>query len=328
MRAVSACLLFLVAASVVSAQSCATTAPSSDPLNTGSASGCALVQTCQKNLCACTGSTSAFPGCLSANTASCSSTSKCYSAYYQCLMATTAARQNATDAACSAFGNSVYISMMAALTGSSFNSSALAQSCNYNACQLQNQTGSTTGCGATIVGAACSSANLLNGVTTNSPVVATPTPTRATDIIASLRISGSSWGNIINNTALYAQASTAIQSDLATLFGVQSSYVGIFSMNVGSLIVVFGVYQGSGKSPASLSATVSSAAASSSWLKSIATVYSTVSSEVLTVQGFTALSTAGPTTLAPGSTPAGSSAVAATGAWAVAVLAVVLGVFA
>lgn len=332
MRAVAACLLFLVAASVVSAQSCTgLSAPSSDPLSTSAASTCGLAQTCQKNLCACTGSTSGFPGCLSASTLSCAATTQCYTTYFSCLMTTTAARQNTSDTGCSTFGNQVYIAMMAAITGTAFNTSALSQSCTYNACQLTNQTGNTGSC-SSIVSSACSSANLLSG--TPAPAPTTPQPTsRATDIVATLRISGNSWASVLNNSALYAQASTAIASDIAGYLGVSSSFIAIFSLNVGSLVVVFGVYQGSGKSPATLQATVQTAAASSTWLKSIASVYSTVSSEALTVQSVGIVSTAGPTTLAPGqtnvpTTPNKSSAVTAAGVSAVAIVAAALALFA
>lgn len=328
MRAVSACLLFAVAASLAAAQlNCV--APSSGNVFDGFGS-CGIATTCRSALCACTGSSAAFPTCLASNTGSCSATQACYATYFSCLSATVATRANASDP-CSTFGTNLYMAQLAAAASATFNTSNLAASCAYSTCVLGNQTGNSASCvGTTVVAAVCSPANLI-------PSTAAPTTTTVSvvyDIVFTLRISGSSWNVVLLNSTAKAQTITALTADLAKLWGIDAKWIVVQSLAVGSLVAGVAVQQGSGKSPSQLSTVISATQNTSSWLSSLQSVYSTVSTETLTTLGVTVTQTAAPTTLAPGqtavpNTPAPtSSAVSAAGVWAVAAVAAVAALWA
>ena len=323
MRAVSACLLFAVAAALVSAQNCV--APSTNVFDAPST--CGIANQCKSALCACTGSSAAYPTCLATNTGSCSATQACFARYAACIMTTTASRSNTSDA-CSTFGNNLYIAQLAAAASSTFNTTGLALSCGYATCLLGNVTGNTASCsGSAISTAVCNPANLI--VTTAAPGV-------VYDIVFTLRISGNSWTVLLANATAKAQTSTALAADLAKLWGIDAKFIVIQSLESGSLVANVAVVQGSGKSPATLQSVITATTNSSSWLSSLQSVYSTVSNEVLSTLGVTVTQTAAPTTLAPGATPSPnaatpaptSSAVSAAGVWAVAAVAAVAALWA
>jgi len=318
MRTVSACLLFLVAASVVAAQTCV--APSTNVFDIPDT--CGIANQCKMNLCACTGSTGTFPTCLAANKGTCDKTQSCFAAAMACLMTITGTRTNTSDP-CATAGSNLYIAQLAAAASSTFNTTNLAMSCGFATCQLGNLTGSTSSCdGKVVTAAVCNPANLIPAGTTAAP--GTPA---VYDIVVTLRVSGGNWSAILADPVKKAQAIAALSADIAKLLGVDVKYVTILDLQLGSLVVTFAILQGSGKSPAQLQTAVGTAAGSSSWLTSTQSVYSTVSSETLTTLSVTVTATGAPTTLAPGqtavpNTPAPtSSAVSAAGVWAVAAVA-------
>ena len=326
MRVISACLLVVVAASLAAAQTTCTV-PSSDPLSLTTASGCGLLARCQSNLCACVGSTSTtFPSCVAAISSSsspCATT--CFTAYVQCAVGITTRPINTTDTVCSNYNNTLYIAQLAAMASTTLNNTALQASCNYGVCALVAATNvsSLSTCGLALGQAACSASVLL-------PPTASPTTTVATtaapvaDIIVVVRLSGANWSAILADPVKKAQAITALTSDYAKLLGVDSKFVQIVSMVQGSLVVTFQVLQGSGKSPSQLQTLANSAAGSSTWLTSTASVYATVGTDSLTTLSVSVTATAAPTTLPPGSTTTAapkSSAVGAAGVWAVAAVA-------
>jgi hypothetical protein len=216
----------------------------------------------------------------------------------------------------------------AAAGTTAFNATALYASCAYGLCQLANATGNTASCTG-VTAAVCSSANLLGSATTT----AAPTTTAAVvvyDIVATLRLSGANWSYILSNTTALAQLQTALQTDLATLLAVVKTFIVIFNLSVGSLVVYFGVAQGSGKSPSQLVSGVNSATTSTSWLTSTGSVYSAVGTDSITVLSVGVNTTAAPTPAPPGQTTPSptSSAMSAAGVWAVAAVAAVAALFA
>jgi hypothetical protein len=239
-------------------------------------------------------------------------------------------RSNTSNTGCSTYASTLYVAQLSAAAGtSSFNSTSLYASCSYDLCNLFNQTGSTSSCTQSSVAAAvCTSANLLGSATTNAP---TTTATPVYDIVATLRLSGANWSLILNNATAKAQLTIAITSDLATLLGILASFITIFSLTTGSLVIAFGVAQGSGKSPSQLVTGVNSATANpSSWLTSTRSVYSTVGTDTITQVSVTVNTTAAPTPVPAGqTTPAPtSSAMSAAGVFAVAAVAAVAALFA
>jgi len=324
MRTVSACLLFLVAASIAAAQTC--TAPSADAFSTSGVTGCSLLSTCQSNLCACTGSSGSFPTCLSSNTGSCTSTTTCYANYITCLMGITSVRSNSS--ACGTYGNTLYLSQLAAAAASSVNGTALSQSCIYNVCLLQNQTGSVSSCSG-VTSAVCTSAVLLTGGTTTIAVSTLSPVGNTTDIVVTVRISGD-WATILANPTTKASAMAALLTDLSKLLGVASRFINIISVTSGSLILQFGVYSGSGVAVSTLASTVSAAQGSSSWLASTSSAYTSAGGTgSLTTLQVTALTAAPGQTLAPGATaPPASSAIGAAGVWAAAAFAAIVALMA
>jgi hypothetical protein len=146
------------------------------------------------------------------------------------------------------------------------------------------------------------------------------------DIVATLRISGANWSYVLANDTAKGLLIIAITSDLGTLLGVQVRFIIIISLTIGSLIVNFGVTQGSGKSPSQLVAGVNTAA-TATWLTSTGSVYSAVGTDSIVVTSVGVNVTGAPTPVPGGSTPAPSSAMSAAGV-AVAAIAAVAALFA
>merc|ERR1719333_659644 len=143
----------------------------------------------------------------------------------------------------------------------------------------------------------------------------TPRPTAPTGtlppnfeaaIVAQLRIEGSAFATLLAQNRAGLEA--AITTDLGTLLQIAASFIRVTNMVVGSLVVTFAVSASAGVEPAALSSRLAQATASTSWLSSTQSVYSTVSNETLRVtEAPNVLVTAAPgtvTTAAPTTTAA------------------------
>jgi rhodanese-related sulfurtransferase len=111
------------------------------------------------------------------------------------------------------------------------------------------------------------------------------------------KLSGSSWGVLLDNGPRRTQLEVGLRADIARLLNVTIDYIVIFNLTEGSLIVDFAVLTGSPASQAQLEAAVRSSAANTSWLMTTTSVYSIVSNETITVQSV--VLSAGGTTSAP-----------------------------
>lgn len=327
MRAVSACLLIAVAASMAMAQTCPAP-PGGFALNMTGYENCFAIKKCNADLCACSGSTSGdFPKCLSTSTLTCSASTTCLTNYMRCLIGITSQRSNTSDTACSTFGSNVYFAVLGATASPSLANTSLLGSCNFALCQLANASSAVQSC-TTANASVCAASVLLSTTTTAAPVttsVVTASPsTNGPDIVVSLRISGGNWSLILADPVAKANAVAALTKDIAGLLGVDAKYIVIVSLTLGSLVVSFQVLSGSGKSPSQLQALVNTATTSTTWLQSTSAVYAKVGTDTLTTLGVTITQTAAPTTLAPGQTnaPASGSALSAAGVAAAALAAV------
>lgn len=297
-------LVLLGCASMAAAQCTAPSANTFDVLN--SATNCSAVATCKSALSTCQAS------------ATCNTIGACYTQYVSCAMAITAYRTNASSP-CYSIGNTLYVSQLLAATASSLNGTALKGSCDYLVCTLQNS--SMLGCNA-LASTVCTNATLLQTTATNSP--SAPSTVALT---VTLRIGGANWSFVLADPVKKATATSALLNDLSKLLGIDVQYLGIVSLDLGSLIVKLNVYAGSGKDTSSLYNAIVAASNSASWLTSTSSFYSTVGSDALTVLGVTVA--VGTTTAASGSTPAPvGSAMSAAGVWAVAAAAAVAAFFA
>merc|ERR1719197_2084621 len=152
----------------------------------------------------------------------------------------------------------------------------------------------------------------------------TPRPTAPTGtlpanfeaaIVAQLRIEGSAFATLLSSNR--AGLETAITADLGTLLQIAASFIRVTNMVVGSLVVTFAVSASAGVQPSTLNSRLAEATASTSWLSSTQSVYSTVSNETLRVTEAPnvlvtaapdsvttgAPTTAAPTTAAPSGSP-------------------------
>jgi hypothetical protein len=127
------------------------------------------------------------------------------------------------------------------------------------------------------------------------------------------KLSGSSWGVLLDNGPRRTQLEVGLRADIARLLNVTIDYIVIFNLTEGSLIVDFAVLTGSPVSQAQLEVAVRSSAVNTSWLMTTTSVYSIVSNETISVQSV--VLSAGGTTSAPltptspnATTPSASSA--------------------
>jgi len=312
MRAIIVIALAAVLATISNAQVCADVA--GDPFQKNG-DNCTAKTTCGVAACSCIGGTVGTNGCNFPTSLTCDLATTCLTALTLCELATTVARNNASDA-CMAYGNQLYIAQLAAVASPVFNQSALYGGCANTACQVMNQTGIAASCG--LAAAVCSPDNLLPSAT--GPTM-TLSPTQVADLIATLRLSGSNWSAVLNDPTLKANLITSLSNDLATLLGIAASYIEILSLLAGSLVVNFAVLSGSGKSPSQLNTAVNTATTSTTWLASTQSVYSQVSTETLTALSVSVTQTGSPA-------PPPSSATGVAGMWMVAAVAAVAALWA
>jgi hypothetical protein len=220
--------------------------------------------------------------------------------YTKCLMALESQRTS-TDAACNVTGAAMHAATLAATAGT-YAGSSLQLGCRYRVCNSMNATSLT-----------CSFGTNDSAVCMMPAVVTTTAAPNATRYVAQarLRLSGTGYAALLNDPAKYQSLATALRTDLATLLGIESRFIVILNLSLGSLVVDFAIVEGSGKSTAALTQSVQSAANSTTWLTSTKSVYATVSNETITVLGVTVTEVAGGTTAAPTTTgPAGSTTAA------------------
>lgn len=280
-------------------------APAVDPFKP---STCAAYTACDTTFCGCVSSTSNTTRnnaslCLAASSANCTTIQTCMLAYTKCLMGLESQRTS-TDAACNVTGAAMHAATLAATAGM-YSGSSLQLGCRFRVCTTMNASSLTCAFG-TNDSAVC----MMPAVVTST---AAPNATRYV-AQARLRLSGTGYAALLNDPAKYQSLATALRTDLATLLAIESRFIVILNMTLGSLVVDFAIVEGSGKSTAALTQSVQSAANSTSWLTSTKSVYATVSNETITVLGVTVTEVAGGTTAAAATTTAaGATTTAAPG---------------
>ena len=276
----AACIVLLSA--VASAQ-CGS-APAVDPF---APTACALVTDCQSTFCACTGAANTTRNalsCLATASAGCSVIETCMRAYTKCIVGVEGQR-NSADAVCKSTGAAIHAAVLQAVVDK-YAGSALQTSCRHHVCQVMN-----------------SSRVTCNFGTNSSLVCQEPENNFAVRVV--MRLSGSSWGQLLNSPTRRPMLETGLRSDVAGMLNISVDFVVILNLTEGSLIVDFAVLSGSPASTAALQAAVAAKASNSSWLTSTKAAYSLVSNETITVtnvvfsQGGT---TSAPVTPAPANT--------------------------
>jgi hypothetical protein len=240
-------------------------------------------------MCGGVNSSSNASQCLGQSNSSCDSLAMCLSNYTICIASL--GNQQFGDTACNATSSSIRAAAIAAAT-SGYNSSALQQGCRHQVC-------------VSILPAASKKCNFDQ--LANSACKA-----GAADALyavrATIRLSGSAWRAILNNTARRATLNVNLQTDIGSnLLKIPPVYVAILDLQEGSLIINFAVLDGSGMSAQQLATGINSAQTNTAWLANTKSVYALASNETLTVLEVSATIVAGGTTAAPGATTAAGS---------------------
>lgn len=275
----AACIVLLA----VAANAQCGAAPSVDPF---AVTSCGALQTCQTAFCGCVGASNSSRNattCLATASATCTTIEGCLRTYTKCVVDVESQRTNTSNAVCAQTGATIHSAVLQAVVDS-YAGSALQTSCRHHVCEVMN-----------------TSALTCNFGTNASAVCQAPDTTSTIAVRVVMKLSGSSWGTLLANSAYRAQLEVGLKGDIATLLNVTKEYIVIMNLSVGSLIVDFAVLTGSSASASQLDAAVRSSASSTSWLTSTKGVYSTVSNETITVQSVNL--SAGGTTSAPLTTP-------------------------
>lgn len=282
----------LVLAATANAQ-CVNTTGTSNPY---AASTCSGYVSCMSTLCSCSGATGTGSTCLSTvpTTTTCATLQTCFSSYYSCLHVLSEARLN-TSNPCRTWALTMHQALLAAALGT-YAGSVLQTNCRGSLCAMMNTTSKTCNFGtddsnicngnmATTTAAATTAANTTTaaGSVTTTPAGDTTVAGTVLALTAQIRLSGNSYGALLNDPAKRSQLTLAIRVDLSGLLGIDSSYVVIISLTIGSLVIDFGVKEGSNATTASLVSTINTASSSTTWLTGVKSVYATVSNETIAV---------------------------------------------
>lgn len=285
-----------VLAACALAQTCNTNVTLANPYHR---SNCTGYRTCEQSLCVCSGVSynvnRTAETCVAGSSLGCEAFTACLKTYFTCLDELTSARSNASDP-CFSWAVSLHAAMLETAVAS-YNGSAIQTYCGIAACNLRNASSKNT----------CQ-------MGTNFSAVCQQRLTRSRVAEGTLRLGGGNWSACVTNATCRESISSSIAGDLADLLGIDKALLEILGVRVGSLIVDFAILEGSNKSAATLVSAITSAGTSTTWLKAVKAVYATVSSEPLTVEGFTAIvvtTTLAGTTNAPSSTPSSTSISAA-----------------
>jgi hypothetical protein len=280
-------IVAVLAASAL-AQSCNANVTLANPYHR---SNCTGYRTCEQSLCACTGiaysANRTAETCVVGSTLGCESFTACVKTYFTCLDGLTSARSDASDP-CYSWAVNLHTALLETAV-SSYNGSKVQEYCGIAACHLRNASNKNS----------CP-------MGTNFSSVCQARLQRQRVVQGSLRLGGSNWSSCVTNATCRQSISQGITKDLSELLGIPAELLEIISVRVGSLIVDFAILEGSNKTAASLLTAIQATGSNSSWLRTVRSVYATVSSEPLTVEGFTAAivtTTLAGTTNAPSTTP-------------------------
>jgi hypothetical protein len=260
-----------VLAATALAQSCNMNVTLANPYVRSNCTGYGM---CEQSLCMCSGvsysANRTADTCVAGSTLGCESFTACMKGFFSCLDDLTSARTNASDP-CFGWAVSLHTALLETAVAS-YNGSKIQEYCGISACHLRN----------------ASSKNSC-AMGTNFSAVCTQRLVKQRVAQGTLRLGGGNWSVCMTNATCRESISIGIAKDLAALLGIPTALLEILSVRVGSLIVDFAILEGSNKTAESLVATILAAGNSTSWLTAVKALYATVSSEPLTVEGFSAV---------------------------------------
>ena len=288
------------------------------------ASSCPAYAACGAAFCSCVGASSGNTNastCLgTASQATCTSVQACMATYQTCLAGLHTYSSNSSSP-CFMLGSAISVANVAA-GANGFANSTVQKSCQYRTCVIMNSSSLTCNFGTNDANV-CMMPSLPPTPRPTAPTGTLPANFEAA-IVAQLRIEGSAFAELLSSNR--AGLETAITADLGTLLQIAASFIRVTNMVVGSLVVTFAVSASAGVQPSTLNSRLAEATASTSWLSSTQSVYSTVSNETLRVTEAPnvlvtaapgAVTTGAPTTAAPTTAaPSGSPSAAVVSAFA------------
>jgi hypothetical protein len=302
MRALVSIAVIGLLVAAVSAQTCTVAEPSVDPFEPSTCGGYVAADT---TFCACVGvQSNNATACLRTVNASlnCTQVATCLVGYTNNLLKLESERTS-TTAACNKTGTAMHNLVLAA-AATTYAGSILQQSCRFRVCEVMQSfrlacsfgTNDTNVCQAPVATAA--------PTTTSAPTTA------GFAIRATLRLSGTAYAALLNNATARAVLEAALKTDLAGLLGINSLFIRILNMTVGSLVVDFAILNGSGKTASQLNTGLAAATANTNWLSSTKSVYSTVSNETIGVLSLTVTEVTGSTDAPTTTTTSGGTTIA------------------
>ena len=287
-------------------------------------SSCPAYNACGAAFCSCVGAASGNTNastCLgAASQATCATVQTCLATYQGCVWQLHSYSSNSSSP-CFMLGSAISVANVAAGTNG-FANSTLQKSCQYRTCSIMNSSSLTCDFG-TADANVCMMPSMAPTPRPTAPTGTLPTNFEAA-IVAQLRIEGSAFAELLSSNR--AGLETAITNDLGTLLQIAASFIRVTNMVVGSLVVTFAVSASAGVQPSTLNSRLAEATASTAWLSSTQSVYSTVSNETLRVTEAPnvlvtaapgSVTTGAPTTAAPTTAaPSGSPSAAVVSAFA------------
>lgn len=344
MRAFALCV---VAAIMVTGAFSAACTPLANGNLYGTAQSCTAYTVCGTALCTCVGSSTTSPNtCLGQmpNTTTCSKVQSCLHDYTMCIE-----QVPSTTAGCASLNTTLRMAFMTAAS-SGYSNSSLQRSCRNRVCTIMNGTSqtcafgtddanvcmfrplATTAAPTTTTMAPMTNASTNATVTTLAPQSTRPAPANFTAALTALLvINGADFDKIRQNATAWDELLTALESDIASIFGLKAEEIYLIRVWVASLHVEFAISAAAGVSPSVLAQQLASVGQSTTWLRSVKAAYAKVSNETLTIQPITVTQTAAPGIVTPvPPTPAPSSISASNGVVSAvaAVVAVAAAVFA
>jgi hypothetical protein len=276
MSVIARLAIVAVLAATALAQSCNTNVTLANPYVHSNCTGYGM---CEQSLCVCSGvshcTNHTADTCVAGSTLGCEPFTACVKGFFSCLENLTSARTNASDP-CFGWAVSLHTALLETAVAS-YNGSKIQEYCGIAACHLRNASSKNSCAMGTNFSAVCQQRLVKQRVAEGT-----------------VRLGGGNWSVCMTNATCRESISTSIAKDLSGLLGIPTALLEILSVRVGSLIVDFAILEGPDKMTTSLATVL--AAGRTTWLTAVKALYATVSSEPLTVEGFSAVM--GTTTLA------------------------------
>ena len=232
-------------------------------------SPCAGFVACQRAMCRCVGASQTFAAgfaCLrmSPPNTTCTMLTACSTQFERCIGVLVAAKHRNFSDACGPWAALQHATALEAVANG-YTGSRLQHECHVRRCLVAHSS------------AAFCSLEDAHVNDTDVCAVAKATAEGSRPLLnATLRVLGTGFAKILNSSQLHASLSTALRTDVALLLQVSSAAVVVTSMELGSLIANFTVFQvtGGGTDTETLLPLLAAGGASANWLVSVQYLYS------------------------------------------------------